>query len=79
LLHLRWFLRVRNRQDWENVTTEGIDIVISLDISTSMLAKDFSPDRLEAAKKWPWNLFPAGNTTVWGWWFLPEKHLPSAL
>jgi Ca-activated chloride channel homolog len=35
----------------ENVTTEGIDIVLSLDISGSMLAKDFQPDRLQAAKK----------------------------
>lgn len=33
------------------VTTEGIDIVLSLDISGSMLARDFSPDRLEAAKE----------------------------
>lgn len=31
-------------------TTEGIDIMISLDISTSMLAMDFKPNRLEAAK-----------------------------
>jgi Ca-activated chloride channel homolog len=42
--------RPQSSTDFENVTTEGIDIVISLDISTSMLAKDFSPDRLEAAK-----------------------------
>ncbi|MBW6533591.1 MAG: VWA domain-containing protein [Mariniphaga sp.] len=42
--------RPQSSADFENVTTEGIDIVISLDISTSMLAKDFSPDRLEAAK-----------------------------
>jgi Ca-activated chloride channel family protein len=34
----------------QNVTTEGIDIVISLDISSSMLARDFSPNRLDAAK-----------------------------
>jgi Ca-activated chloride channel family protein len=33
-----------------NVTTEGIDIVLSLDVSGSMLARDFNPDRLEAAK-----------------------------
>ena len=33
------------------VTTEGIDIVIALDISTSMLSEDFKPNRLEAAKK----------------------------
>lgn len=32
-------------------TTEGIDIVISLDVSTSMLAMDFNPNRLEAAKE----------------------------
>ncbi len=42
--------RPQSSTDFENVTTEGIDIVISLDISTSMLAKDFTPDRLEAAK-----------------------------
>jgi Ca-activated chloride channel homolog len=33
------------------VETEGIDIVITLDISSSMLAKDFKPNRLEAAKE----------------------------
>ncbi len=43
--------RPQSSTHWENVTTEGIDIVISLDVSTSMLAKDFIPDRLEAAKK----------------------------
>ena len=35
----------------KEVTTEGIDIVLSLDISGSMLARDFEPDRLEAAKE----------------------------
>ncbi len=35
----------------ENVYTEGIDIVMLLDISGSMLAEDFKPNRLEAAKK----------------------------
>jgi Ca-activated chloride channel family protein len=35
---------------WEEEKTEGIDIVISLDISTSMLARDLKPDRLEASK-----------------------------
>lgn len=42
--------RPQSSSNWENVTTEGIDIIISLDISSSMLARDFSPDRLEAAK-----------------------------
>lgn len=34
----------------ENVLTEGIDIVLVLDISSSMLAEDLQPNRLEAAK-----------------------------
>jgi len=42
--------RPQSSSSWENVTTEGIDIVIALDISSSMLARDFSPNRLEAAK-----------------------------
>jgi Ca-activated chloride channel homolog len=35
----------------QNVSIEGIDIVLGLDISGSMLAQDLKPDRLEAAKK----------------------------
>ncbi|MFP4556395.1 MAG: vWA domain-containing protein [Bacteroidales bacterium] len=34
----------------KDVETEGIDILLSLDISSSMLAQDFKPNRLEAAK-----------------------------
>jgi Ca-activated chloride channel family protein len=34
----------------ENISTEGIDIVMLLDISGSMLAEDLKPNRLEAAK-----------------------------
>jgi len=35
---------------FQNTSTEGIDIVLTLDISGSMLARDFRPDRLEASK-----------------------------
>src|SRR5690554_1559047 len=35
----------------ENIESEGIDIVLSLDISGSMLAEDFQPNRIEAAKE----------------------------
>ena len=42
--------RPQSSSNWENVTTEGIDIVIAIDISSSMLAQDFQPNRLEAAK-----------------------------
>lgn len=35
----------------ENINTEGIDIVLVLDISGSMLAEDFTPNRLIAAKQ----------------------------
>ncbi len=35
----------------ENMTREGIDIVMAMDVSASMLSKDFRPNRLEAAKK----------------------------
>lgn len=37
---------------WATSEAEGTDIVIALDISASMQAKDFSPNRLEAAKKY---------------------------
>ena len=42
--------RPQSKTSWKNITTEGIDIVLSMDISASMLAKDFKPNRLEAAK-----------------------------
>jgi len=35
----------------ENYTAEGIDLVLALDVSTSMLAEDFKPNRLVAAKE----------------------------
>ena len=35
----------------ESITTEGIDIILTLDVSGSMQAEDFNPNRLEAVKR----------------------------
>lgn len=43
--------RPQSRSSWKDIKSEGIDIVLSIDVSYSMLAKDFKPDRLEAAKE----------------------------
>ncbi len=43
--------RPQNVLDEEKITTEGIDIVMAMDVSGSMLAQDFKPDRLGASKK----------------------------
>lgn len=42
--------RPQNTMRGGNTATEGIDIVLAMDVSTSMLARDFNPDRIEAAK-----------------------------
>lgn len=42
--------RPQSSLSWQDVTTEGIDIVITMDISGSMLAEDLKPNRLEASK-----------------------------
>lgn len=43
--------RPQTRDSWNTSRVEGTDIVLALDISTSMLARDFKPDRFEAAKE----------------------------
>ena len=42
--------RPRSSQDMEKIDTEGIDIILAMDVSTSMLARDFTPDRISASK-----------------------------
>ncbi|WP_294081512.1 vWA domain-containing protein [Proteiniphilum sp. UBA5384] len=43
--------RPQSVNSWEETETQGIDIVMALDVSGSMLAQDLQPDRLQAAKK----------------------------
>jgi Ca-activated chloride channel family protein len=43
--------RPRSSSQGSNVTSEGISIVLALDVSGSMLAEDLKPNRIEAAKK----------------------------
>ena len=61
--HLPYFLRLaalvliiiaiarpRSYTKMDTIDTEGIDIILAMDVSTSMLAQDFTPDRISAAK-----------------------------
>lgn len=50
-LLLMGMARPQSEDNWQDVKREGIDIVIALDVSASMLAKDLRPDRLEASKE----------------------------
>lgn len=43
--------RPQTQNSWKNKTMEGIDIMLAMDVSTSMLAEDLKPNRLEAAKR----------------------------
>ncbi len=64
LLHVPFVLRVaafvllvlvlarpQTTDNWQNTELEGIDIMMAVDVSTSMLAEDLKPNRLEAAKQ----------------------------
>lgn len=42
--------RPQTTNNWQNSEVEGIDIMLAIDVSTSMLAEDLKPNRLEAAK-----------------------------
>lgn len=64
LMPLQMFLRViafallviamarpQTHNSWDNKSVEGIDIMLVMDVSTSMLAEDLKPNRLEASKQ----------------------------
>lgn len=43
--------RPQTHNSWGNKSVEGIDIMLAMDVSTSMLAEDLKPNRIEAAKE----------------------------
>lgn len=43
--------RPQTSNSWKNKSVEGIDIMLAMDVSTSMLAEDLKPNRIEAAKQ----------------------------
>lgn len=43
--------RPQTSNSWKNTSVEGINIIMAMDVSTSMLAEDFRPNRIDAAKK----------------------------
>jgi Ca-activated chloride channel family protein len=43
--------RPQTKLAWQDMSAEGIDIVMAMDLSPSMLARDFKPNRLESAKE----------------------------
>ena len=43
--------RPQTQNSWKSETVEGIDIMLAMDVSTSMLAEDLRPNRIEAAKQ----------------------------
>lgn len=64
LMHLPFLLRIvlislvvcilarpQSKHSWSNADVEGIDIMLAVDVSTSMLAQDFKPNRVEALKE----------------------------
>ena len=54
--------RPQTHDKWSTSETEGTDIIVALDVSTSMLAQDFKPNRFEASKKVA-SQFMAGRET----------------
>lgn len=43
--------RPQSKNTWSDTDVEGVDIMLAVDVSTSMLAQDFKPNRVEALRK----------------------------
>ena len=56
--------RPQTTNSWQNSEIEGIDIMMAIDVSTSMLAEDLKPNRLEAAKMWLRSLSMVGPMII---------------
>ena len=67
--------RPQSVSSWEETKTQGIDIVLALDVSGSMLAQDLKPNRLEAAKKVAAEFINTRKNDKIGLVILPEKVL----
>ena len=67
-------LRVRKLLISGKTEIEGIDIMLAIDVSTSMLAEDLKPNRLEAAKDVAAEFINGRPNDNIGITYLPEKH-----
>ena len=89
LLHAPFILRVialaliivvlarpQSTNKWQNSEIEGIDIMLAIDVSTSMLAEDLKPNRLEAAKDVAAEFINGRpNDNIGDWWINKQTEL----
>ena len=71
--------RPRSTSQVEKTDSEGIDIMLDMDVSTSMLARDFKPDRISAAKDIAIEFISQRPSDRIGIVVLLEKVIPSVL
>lgn len=65
--------RPRSSTKVERVDTEGIDIVLAMDVSTSMLARDFTPTASAPPRTSPSSSSPRDLPTGWESWCSPAR------
>ena len=58
------FARPQSGVSGQDILTEGIDIVLVMDVSSSMLAEDLKPNRLVQPSTWQHSSWKAGAMTV---------------